>query len=205
MKLGIDYGRAITLGVAAAVIALASPGSASAQRGAGGGGGFFNNPALRLWTALDRGFERLSEELSLTEAQTDSVTRLLADFREENKSAPRSLDGHHELHALTHAGPGRREGRWGARRGRRHAGHAGNARSDATARTRTGIAPRGSHRAPGRGAGQDAGQAPRTPASARMSRPWTRPSRHFRETSSLDGARLSPAGWPFAAMGNWRR
>ena len=87
MKFGSHYGRAITLGVVAAAIALAAPGSASAQRGAGGGGGFFNNPGLRLWTALDRGFERLSEELSLTEAQTDSVTRLVADFREENKSA----------------------------------------------------------------------------------------------------------------------
>lgn len=86
MRLGSQHGYAVRLGIAAA-IALAIPGSASAQRGAGGGGGFFNSPGMRLWTALDQRFEDITTELSLTEAQTDSVTRLVTDFREANKDA----------------------------------------------------------------------------------------------------------------------
>ena len=85
MKLGCHPGRVVTLGVVATAIVLAIPGSASAQRGAGGG--FFNNPGIRLWTALDQRFEEFAKELSLTEAQTESVTELVADFREENKDA----------------------------------------------------------------------------------------------------------------------
>ena len=87
MKLSRHHGHVVTLGVAAATIALAIPVSASAQLGAGGGGGFFNNPGIRLWTALDQGFEDFTKELSLTEAQTESVTTLVADFSEENKKA----------------------------------------------------------------------------------------------------------------------
>ncbi len=87
MRLGSHHGFAVRLGIAAVAIALAIPGSASAQRGAGGGGGFFNNPGMRLWTALDQRFEDVAAELSLTEAQTDSVTRLVTDFREANKDA----------------------------------------------------------------------------------------------------------------------
>lgn len=85
MKLGSNHRYAVSLGIAAAAIALAIPGSASAQRGAGGGGGFFNNPGIRLWTALDQRFEGVTKELSLTEEQTESVTGLVTDFREENK------------------------------------------------------------------------------------------------------------------------
>ena len=87
MRPGSRHRYAVRLGIAAVAIALAIPGSASAQRGAGGGGGFFNNPGMRLWTALDQRFEDVATELSLTEAQTDSVTRLVTDFREANKDA----------------------------------------------------------------------------------------------------------------------
>ena len=85
MKSGSHHGYAVRLGIAAAAIALAIPVSASAQRGVGGGGGFFNNPGMRLWTALDQRFEDVTTELSLTEAQTDSVTTLVTNFREANK------------------------------------------------------------------------------------------------------------------------
>ncbi len=87
MRLGSHHGYAVRLGIAAVAIALAIPGSASAQRGAGGGGGFLSNPGLRLWTALDQRFDEVAAELSLTEAQADSVTRLVTDFREANKDA----------------------------------------------------------------------------------------------------------------------
>jgi len=87
MKLGSHHGYAAKLGIAAVAIALAIPGSASAQRGAGGGGGLLNNPGMRLWSELDQRFDDVTTELSLTEAQTDSVTRLVTDFREANKDA----------------------------------------------------------------------------------------------------------------------
>ena len=87
MRLGRHQGNLRTLGVIAAAIALAIPGSASAQRGGGGGGGFPNSTGIRLWVALDQRFEALAKGLSLTEAQTESVTRLVAKFREENRGA----------------------------------------------------------------------------------------------------------------------
>lgn len=86
MKLSRHHAHVVTLGAAVAAITLAIPGTASAQRGAGGGGGFFNNPAMRLWGALDQGFDDFAGELSLTETQTEAVTGLVADFREENKN-----------------------------------------------------------------------------------------------------------------------
>ena len=85
MRFGKHQLRFGTLGVIAATIALAIPGSASAQRG--GGGGFRNNTGVRLWVALDQGFEGFAKELSLTEAQSESVTKLVAEFREDNGSA----------------------------------------------------------------------------------------------------------------------
>lgn len=87
MRLGNHHGYASRLAIAATAICLAIPGSASAQRGAGGGGGSFNNPGIRLWTALDQRLEDVAKELSLTEEQTESVTRLVTDFREANKDA----------------------------------------------------------------------------------------------------------------------
>ena len=75
------------LGVLALAIALVLPASLSAQRGAGGGarGGMFNNPGMRLWTQLDENYEEFAEQLTLTEAQTESVATLIKDFREKNK------------------------------------------------------------------------------------------------------------------------
>lgn len=75
-----------TLGLLALAIALALPASLSAQRGAGGGarGGMFNNPGMRLWTQLDDNYEEFTEQLTLTEAQTESLATLLKDFREKN-------------------------------------------------------------------------------------------------------------------------
>ena len=94
MKSGRHHGHVVTLGVAAAAVALAIPGSASAQPGAGGGGGgFSNNPSVRLWAALDRDFEDFAGKLSLTDAQADSVTGLVADFREENKDVLERVKG----------------------------------------------------------------------------------------------------------------
>ena len=87
MNFGKHLGHAVRLGIVAAAIALAIPASASAQRGAGGGGGMLNNPGLRLWTALDQGFEDFAKELALTEEQTKSVTELVEGFREKNKDA----------------------------------------------------------------------------------------------------------------------
>ena len=87
MRISRPHRNVVALGVAAAAIVLVIPGSASAQRGAGAGGGFFNNPGILLWSALDQRFEDFAKQLSLTETQTESVTGLVADFREENKSA----------------------------------------------------------------------------------------------------------------------
>ena len=84
---GRHHARVVTLGAAVAAITLAIPCTASAQRGAGGGGGFFNNPAMRLWGVLDQGFDGFTRERSLSEAQTEAVTGLVADFREENGNA----------------------------------------------------------------------------------------------------------------------
>ena len=87
MKLSRRHAHIVTFGATVAALTLAIPGTASAQHGAGGGGGFFNNPAMRLWGVLDQGFDDFNKELSLSEEQTEAVTRLVADFREENKNA----------------------------------------------------------------------------------------------------------------------
>ena len=116
MKLGSRHGHALRLGIAAAATALAVSGSASAQPGAGGGGGLFDNPGMRLWTAFDQRFEDIATELSLTEAQTDSVTRLVTDFREANKDAlGRWTDIRNSMRSRTRgaAGGGRRGARGG--------------------------------------------------------------------------------------------
>ena len=86
MILSRHHAHVVTLGAAVAAITLAIPGTASAQRGAAGGG-FFNSPAMRLWGVLDQGFDDFTKELSLSEEQTEAVTGLIADFREENKNA----------------------------------------------------------------------------------------------------------------------
>ena len=78
--------RIATLGVLAVAIALVLPKALSAQRGAGAGArGMFNNPGIRLWTQFDENYEEFTEQLILTEAQTESVTTLLKDFREKNE------------------------------------------------------------------------------------------------------------------------
>ncbi len=87
MKLSRHHAHVVTFGATVAALTLAIPGTASAQRGAGGGGGFFNNPAMRLWGVLDQGFDDFNKELSLSEEQTEAVTKLVTDFREENKNA----------------------------------------------------------------------------------------------------------------------
>lgn len=79
--------RLITLGIAAAAIALALPASVSAQRGPGARGGFANNPGMQLWNALDQRFDGFTEQLALNEEQFGLVTVLAENFREENKSA----------------------------------------------------------------------------------------------------------------------
>lgn len=75
-------------GLAAAAIMLTLPASAFAQRGAGGGG-FGQNPGMGLWMGLDQNFDEFTKELALTEAQTESVKKLLTEFSETNKSAER--------------------------------------------------------------------------------------------------------------------
>ena len=95
MKHATIHRRITTLGVLAAAIALVLPAALSAQRGAGGArGGMFNNPGIRLWTQLDQNYEEFSEELTLTEEQTESITTLLKDFREKNKEG---LDEYTEM------------------------------------------------------------------------------------------------------------
>ena len=87
MKLDTLNRRIVTLGALAAAIVLTLPTGASAQRGAGGGarGGMFNNPGVRMWTLVDDDLEKFTEDLALTEAQTESMNALLADFREKNE------------------------------------------------------------------------------------------------------------------------
>ncbi len=87
MKLNTLNRHIVTLGALAAAIVLTLPTGASAQRGAGGGarGGMFNNPGVRMWTLVDDDLEKFTEDLALTEAQTESMNALLADFREKNE------------------------------------------------------------------------------------------------------------------------
>ncbi len=83
----------LTLGLATAAIACLAPFSALAQQRPGGGAGAFaNNPGMRLWNALDQRFDDFSTQLSLTEAQTELATMLVAAFREENEGALRRYD-----------------------------------------------------------------------------------------------------------------
>ena len=86
MKHATIHRRITALGVLAAAIAIVLPASLSAQRGAGAGGrGMFNNPGIQLWTQLDENYEEFTEQLTLTEAQTESVAALLEDFGEKNE------------------------------------------------------------------------------------------------------------------------
>ena len=169
MKLSRHHAHVVTFGATVAALTLAIPGTASAQRGAGGGGGFFNNPAMRLWGALDQGFDDFNKELSLSEEQTEAVTRLVADFREENKNAlGRWTNMRNSMRSRTRGAGGGGGGARGAGGGRQE--HAGNTRSHGSANTRPGNPPRRSHQTPRREAGQDPGQHPRTAAPARVSR-----------------------------------
>lgn len=80
--------RLLSLGIAAAAIALATPDHAAAQQRPGGpGGAMANNPGMRLWNALDQRFDGLAEQLAFTDTQTEAVTALVDAFREENKDA----------------------------------------------------------------------------------------------------------------------
>ena len=72
--------RLITLGIAAAAIALALPASVSAQRGSGARGGFANNPGMQLWNALDQRFDGFTEQLALNEEQFGLVTVLVREL-----------------------------------------------------------------------------------------------------------------------------
>jgi len=83
----------VTLGLATAAIAYLAPVSALAQQRPGGGAGAFaNNPGMRLWNALDQRFDDFAGQLSLTEAQTELATMLVASFREENEGTLRRYD-----------------------------------------------------------------------------------------------------------------
>lgn len=58
-----------------------------------GGGALANNPAVRLWNALDQRFDGFTGELGLTEAQAGSVAALVEKFREQNRVALSRYDG----------------------------------------------------------------------------------------------------------------
>ncbi len=81
--------RAAMLALVAAAVTLALPSSAFAQRGAGGQGGFGQNPGMQLWMALDGRFDEIGKQLSLTEAQSESVKKLMKEFTDENEGVSR--------------------------------------------------------------------------------------------------------------------
>lgn len=107
----------VALGIVAATINAAHPGSASAQQRRGGGfGGFADNPGTALWAALDQRFEDFSERLALSEEQASRTATLVEDFREANKSALARWDRVRNQ-MRDRMGGARRGGAGGARRG----------------------------------------------------------------------------------------
>ena len=107
----------VALGILAATISGAYPGSASAQQRRGGAGaGFADNPGMALWAALDQRFEDFSERLTLSDEQVNRTTTLVADFREANKSNLARWDrvGNQMRNRM---GGAQRGGAGGARRG----------------------------------------------------------------------------------------
>lgn len=105
------------LGVLAATISAAWPGSATAQQRRGGAlGGFADNPGMALWAALDQRFEDVSERLALSDEQISRTTTLVADFREANESYLARWDRVRNQ-MRDRMGGARRGGAGGARRG----------------------------------------------------------------------------------------
>lgn len=102
--------RAVMLGALAAAVVLALPATASAQRGAGArGGGMFNNPGVRMWTLVDQDLDKFTEDLALTEAQSESFNALLKDFREKNEDGLKRYAGFREKMEAARGGGGNRE------------------------------------------------------------------------------------------------
>ncbi len=112
-----NHAHAAMLGLVAAALALTLPTSALAQRGAGGG--FGQNPGMQLWMALDQRFDEVSKQLTFTEAQTESVKKLLTEFTEKNESVGRLKD---MLAGMRARQGGRGGGGGGAGQGRARAG-----------------------------------------------------------------------------------
>ena len=112
-----NLARVGTLGLVAAAVTLALPASAFAQRGAGGGAG--QNPGMQLWMALDQRFDEVSKQLTLTEAQTESVKKLLTEFAEKNENVGKLKD---MLAGMLARQGGRGGGGGGAGQGRARAG-----------------------------------------------------------------------------------
>ena len=112
-----NLARAGTLGLVAAAVTLTLPTSAFAQRGAGGG--FGQNPGMQLWMALDQRFDEVSKQLTFTEAQTESVKKLLTEFTEKNASVGKLKD---MLAGMRARQGGRGGGGGGAGQGRARAG-----------------------------------------------------------------------------------
>lgn len=112
----------LALGIATTLIALLAPLSAAAQQrpGGGPGGALANNPGVRLWNALDQRFDGFTEQLSLTEAQSELVTILVEGFREENEGPLRRYDNmmSQMRDRMRGAGGGRAERRGGDRSNR---------------------------------------------------------------------------------------
>ncbi len=107
----------VALGILAATIGAAWPGSATAQQRRGGAfGGFADNPGMALWTALDQGLEDFSERLALSDEQVSRTATLVADFREANKSYLARWDRVRDQ-MRNRMGGARRGGAGGARRG----------------------------------------------------------------------------------------
>ena len=110
MKLNTLNRRVVTLGTLAAAIVLTLPATASAQRGAGArGGGMLNNPGVRMWTLVDDDLEKFTEDLALTEAQSESFNALLKDFREKNEEGLKRYAGMREKMDAARGGGGNRE------------------------------------------------------------------------------------------------
>ncbi len=108
----------VALGILAATISAAWPGSASAQQRRGGAfGGFADNPGMALWAALDQGLEDVSERLALSDEQVSRTAALVADFREANKSYLARWDRVRDQMRNRMGGGARRGGAGGARRG----------------------------------------------------------------------------------------
>ena len=82
---------------------------------------------MRLWNALDQRFDDFSAQLSLTEAQTELATMLVAAFREENEGALRRYDRvtsqmRDRMRGAARGGAARRGGAGGNRQGMQRPG-----------------------------------------------------------------------------------